>query len=261
MRIALLALCLFCGSQALAETRSFADRPDLAAELVKSGSAFLTEDTRALQADGFANPGYLWVERGAELFNSGEPACSGCHLGTGDQALEGAAARYPQYDKAAAGLLNLEGRINRCRQQHQAQPTLAYESQDLLALTAYVASLSRGQPLAVSIDAENAAYFERGRDYYFQRRGQLNLACNQCHDDNWGRQLRGDTISQGHPNAWPAYRLEWQTFGSLHRRIRDCDVGVRAQPHASGSDSYLSLELYLAWRARRLAIESPGIRR
>ena len=28
--------------------------------------------------------------------------------------------------------------------------------------------------------------------------------------------LRGDRISQGHPNAWPAYRLEWQTFGSLH---------------------------------------------
>ena len=73
--------------------------------------------------------------------------------------------------------------------------------------------------------------------------------------------LRGDRLSQGHPTAFPGYRLEWQTFGSLHRRIRDCDARVRAEPYALGSEICIALELYLAWRAGELPIESPGVRR
>jgi sulfur-oxidizing protein SoxA len=254
-------LVMLVVSQASAETRSFAERPDLPTDAVQSGTLFLTPDTRALQADDFANPGYLWVERGEELFAEGENSCSTCHAASSEGALAGAAARYPQFDAGEDTLVNLEGRINLCRQRYQQQPALAYESQDLLALAAYVTSLSRGLAKNVSIEGEAAAYFQMGRAYYFQRRGQLNLACNQCHDDNWGKQLRGDTISQGHPSAWPAYRLEWQTFGSLHRRIRDCDSGVRAKPFPAGSEIYRSLELYLAWRMRQLPLESPGIRR
>ena len=106
-----------------------------------------------------------------------------------------------------------------------------------------------------------AASYAEGRNYFFRRRGQLNLACHHCHDRNWGKMLRGDRISQGHGNAFPAYRLEWQTLGSLHRRFRDCDVGVRAQPHEAGSGIYTSLELYLARRAAQLPMESPGVRR
>ena len=89
----------------------------------------------------------------------------------------------------------------------------------------------------------------------------MNLACDQCHDRNWGKQLRGDTISQGHPTAFPGYRMEWQRAGSLHRRFRDCDIGVRAEPLPLGSEGYKALELYLAWRAGDLPIEVPGVRR
>ena len=104
-------------------------------------------------------------------------------------------------------------------------------------------------------------WYRRGEDYFFTRRGQYNLACNQCHNDNWGRQLRGDTISQGHGTAFPGYRFEWQSLGSLQRRLRDCDAGVRAEPLAYGSDDYLAVELYLAKRAEGLPIEVPGVRR
>ena len=57
---------------------------------------------------------------------------------------------------------------------------------------------------------------------YFKAHGQMNLACTQCHDQNWGKRLLAETISQGHGNAFPAYRLEWQSVGSLQRRIRAC---------------------------------------
>jgi sulfur-oxidizing protein SoxA len=243
--------------------RSFAFRPDLPRESVQSGYTFLTPETRALQDDSFANPGYLWVDRGARAFAepAGKASCQSCHAPEGERSIVGAAARYPKIDKSSGALVNLEGRINFCRTRYQGLEPLAYESEPLLALTAYVAERARGQPYDVAIDGAAARYFARGREYFFTRRGQLDLACNQCHDDNFGKMLRGDRLSQGHPNAFPAYRLEWQSFGSLHRRIRDCDAGVRAEPYALGSDIYTAVELYLAWRAGTLRIESPGVRR
>jgi sulfur-oxidizing protein SoxA len=75
------------------------------------------------------------------------------------------------------------------------------------------------------------------------------------------KHLLAETLSQGHGNAYPAYRLEWQTLGSLHRRLRACFQGVRAEPFASGSPELVNLELYLAWRAQGLAVETPAVRR
>ena len=80
-------------------------------------------------------------------------------------------------------------------------------------------------------------------------------------DERWGQQLRGQPISQGHSNAYPAYRLEWQAVGSLQRRLRNCNIGVRAEPYPYGAQEYVNLELFLAWRASGLRIETPGVRR
>jgi sulfur-oxidizing protein SoxA len=237
-------------------------RADLDRDTRASGYAFLTRETQREQDDEFLNPGFLWVDRGARLFDSAEAvraSCASCHDAGGSK-LDGVAARYPRIDEATGKLTNLEGRINFCRIRHQEAEPLAHESEDLLALSAYVASLSRGVPVALEADERLDPYYEKGRDYYFTRRGQLNLACHHCHDRNWGRALRGDTISQGHGNGFPAYRLEWQTLGSLHRRFRDCDTGVRAEPRPLQSEDYLALELYLATRASGLAVESPAIR-
>ena len=89
----------------------------------------------------------------------------------------------------------------------------------------------------------------------------MNVACTQCHDGNVGRRLRGDPLSQGQSDGWPAYRLEWQTLGSLSRRLRACSLGVRAEILPYGAPEYLALELYLAWRGEGLPLTSPGVRR
>ncbi len=62
-------------------------------------------------------------------------------------------------------------------------------------------------------------------------------------------------------NGFPIYRLTWQTLGSRHRMFRWCNEAVRAQPFAYGSAPYLALELYAAWRARGLRLETPAVRR
>lgn len=233
------------------------------AEEIKPGSAFLSPEMQRQQEDQSRNPGYLWVEQGEELFSrreNGTPTCISCHADP-KQSLRGAAARYPQVDAASGKLINLEGRIEQCRVDRQKQPAFGYESQDLLGLTAYVAALSRGVRLWVSAEGAAKPYYDTGKAFYERRQGQLNLACKQCHDDLVGRKLRGDTISHGVGTGYPAYRLEWNGLGSLHRRLRACSLGVRATQFDYGSEDYLALELYLAVRAKGLALEAPGLRR
>ena len=233
---------------------------ELAAEDIVSASVFLTEETRALQADTFANPGYLWVDRGEALFSDAPrtgPACITCH----EDGLSGVAATYPAYDEKLGRVLNLEGRINQCRQTHQGEAAWAYESEELLSMTAYVANQSLGLPVSVDATGPARATYEAGKVYFVTRRGQFNLSCQQCHTENWGKRLRGDTISQGHGNGFPAYRLEWESLGSLHRRLRDCDTGVRAAPLPYGDPLYVAVEFFLAARSDGLELESPAIRR
>lgn len=175
--------------------------------------------------------------------------------------MKGVTPRYPQIDPGTAKLTNIEGRINLCRTRHQQAAEWQYESDELLALAAYVGMQSRGLPLNVVIDTQNRRNFERGRDIFYTRMGQMNLACTHCHDRNFGRKLLNDTVSQGHGNPYPAYRLEWQGMGSLHRRLRACFFGVRAQRPQAGSQDLLDLELFLAWRAEGLQVETPGVRK
>ncbi len=228
----------------------------------KNGSAFQSADVRALQDDDFANPMGLWIARGEALWNErrGANACAVCH-GDAKASMKGVAARYPRYDAALGRVVDLQDRINACVEGRQRGARLAYESDELLGLGAYVALQSRGMPQAVAIDGPARATWEAGRALFFQRVGQLNLACHQCHDASWGKTLLAEPISQGQPTGWPAYRLEWQRPGSLQRRLRACFNGVRADMPAFGSAELIALELYLAWRAAGLPMESPGVRR
>ena len=116
-------------------------------------------------------------------------------------------------------------------------------------------------PIAVSIDGPARAHFDSGRKLFFTRFGQMNLSCAQCHDDHWNRRLFAGPVTQGQPNAYPGYRLEWQTLGSLERRLRACLSGIRGDMFPYGAPEHAELELYLAWRARGLPIEVPGVRR
>jgi L-cysteine S-thiosulfotransferase len=257
------AAALALGAAVLAVGATAQERP-IPRDKVQSGAAFLAPDQRALQQDAFANPGMLWVERGERLWReppgAGGRSCASCH-GDAAASMKGVAARYPVFDAKTGRLVNLEGRINECRTAHQGATPFPYESESLLSLAAYVAHQSRGMPLTVAIDGPARRHFEAGEKLYYQRRGQLNLACAQCHTENWGRKLGPETISQGHPNAYPLYRLEWQTLGSLQRRFRSCLSGVRAEMLPYGAPEYLDLELYVAWRAAGLEIETPGVRR
>jgi sulfur-oxidizing protein SoxA len=229
----------------------------------RSGYSFMTPETKAMQDDLTANPGMLTVLDGEALWSrkagGANRSCADCHQDAATT-MKGVAARYPAFSAARGAPVSLEQQINICRVERQQATPLPYESRDLLALSAFVATQSRGMPVLPPDDARLAPFVEAGRSIYETRQGQLNLSCGQCHDQNWGKKLAGAVIPQAHPNGYPLYRLEWQGMGSLQRRLRGCMVGIRAEPYEFGSAEYVNLELYLMSRARGLPIETPAVR-
>ncbi len=220
-------------------------------------------DTRAMQDDDATNPAMLWLLDGEALWKrkAGEAgkACADCH-GDATSSMKGVAARYPAFDYSRDKLLSLDQRIGLCRVERQGAPALAPEGGELLALSAYVGRQSRGMPIEVEVNENVKPSLAAGRAAFNRRQGQVNLSCAQCHDDNWGKSLAGIPIPQAHPTGYPLYRLEWQSLGSLQRRLRNCLIGVRAEPYAYGAPEYVELELYLKWRARGMKIETPAVR-
>jgi L-cysteine S-thiosulfotransferase len=229
----------------------------------RSGFTFMTPETQTMQNDDTTNPGMLWVLDGEALWNKKEgsagKACADCH-GDAPTSMKGVAARYPAFDKTLGRPIDLEQRINLCRTNHQQATPLPFESRDLLAITAFVARQSRGSPIEAGSDPQLEPFIAKGRALYTQRQGQLNLACGNCHEDVWDKRLAGSAITQGHATGYPLYRLEWQTLGSLQRRLRACMTGIRAQAYDFGSPELIELELYLMSRARGMPMESPAVR-
>jgi sulfur-oxidizing protein SoxA len=229
----------------------------------RSGYELMARETRAIQDDDATNPGMLWVLDGEALWGrkagAADRACADCH-GDARASMKGVAARFPAYDAARGRLVDLEERINACRTERQKAAPLAFESKELLALTAYVARQSRGMSIAVAIDERTKGFLDAGRETFHRRQGQLNLSCANCHDHLWGRKLAGTPIPQAHPTGYPLYRLEWQSLGSLQRRLRNCLNGMRAEAPPFGSPELVDLELYLMWRARGMKMESPAVR-
>jgi L-cysteine S-thiosulfotransferase len=251
----LLAACSLAGSRLAATEIPQGER--------RSGYSFMTPDTQGIQNDDTANPGMLWVLDGETLWKnktgSAAKACADCH-NDARASMKGVAARYPDLDKESGQPVNLEQRVNLCRTRHQQATPLAYESRELLALTAYIAQQSRGAAIAPNDDPQLVPFVAKGRELFMQRQGQLNLGCTNCHDDNWDKHLAGSAITQAHPTGYPLYRLEWQSLGSLQRRLRSCISGIRARTYDYGAPELVELELYLMSRARGMPMDAPAVR-
>jgi sulfur-oxidizing protein SoxA len=251
------------GAAILAVAASLACAGEIPLSERRSGFDYMSRDSQAMQQDDSANPGMLWVAEGESLWatKAGPEgrACADCH-GDAAATMRGVAAQYPAFAAERGRPVDLQGRINLCREERQNATAFRLESRELLALTAYVARQSRGMPITPREDPRVDIFRERGRELYERRQGQLNFSCANCHDDNWGRMLGSSVIPQAHPTGYPLYRLEWQDMGSLQRRFRNCLTGVRAEPYPFGADEYVDLELFLMSRAQGMLVETPAVR-
>ncbi|MCR4378154.1 MAG: sulfur oxidation c-type cytochrome SoxA [Rhodospirillales bacterium] len=255
--------------------KSTSEAPNPYGKEVRSGYSYATPETQAMQDDDFSNPGMPLVDTAAGMWNkpAGEAkkSCADCHGAVDDAKggpvgipMKGVSAKYPAYDEATQKPMNLELRIMKCQTENQKAEAFKYDSKPLVGMTGLVAMQSRGMPRVSTADDPNDklhAAWKAGEEFYYQRRGQLDLACKHCHEDNAGNIIRAELLSQGQSNGFPTYRLKWQGMGSLHKRLGGCNKEIRAEPYKSGSDEYVNLETYLAWRGRGLVMEGPSVRK
>ena len=255
MRLAALAL--------LAAVTCAAAMTCAAADSRLSGFDQMSRELQEMQRDDAANPAMLWARDGEAAWSAktggAAKACADCH-GAAEESMRGVSARYPAFDEVSGESVTLEGRINLCRRRHQDAPDLAPESDALLALSAFTALQSRGLPVSPPDDPRLAPARARGAALFSLRQGQLNLSCANCHETNAGGKLGGSLIPQAHPTGYPLYRLEWQALGSLGRRMRNCLIGVRAEPFAPGAREWTDLEAFLMSRAAGMKIDAPAVR-
>ena len=230
---------------------------------IVSGYWFRTKETQAIQDDDFHNPGFFAVEQGEQLWSNPDGAagksCASCHQNAGTS-MKGIGTTMPKWSEKLKKPVNLEQQINICRSERMQAAQWKFGSSELTAMTTYVRFQSRGMPVSPRIDGPMAPWFDRGKQLYYTRHGQLDLACASCHEQNHGKFLRADFLSQGQSNGFPVYRLRDQRLVPLHERMEGCIFDVRGIPYEPLSDEAVALELYVAWRGTGLPVETPAVR-
>ena len=140
---------------------------------------------------------------------------------------------YPYFNVKSGEVVTLELALNRCRESNGEQP-YSYVGDQMAALTAYMAYTSRGKPFDIKIPDDPRAFaaYEKGKQYFYGRRGQLNFSCASCHVQNPGEQIRSEMLAPalGILAAMPIYRSEWGGMGTISRRFVTCNSQVRATP-------------------------------
>ncbi len=236
---------------------------DGAVRTIYSGWVFRQDDTQAMQMDDFDNPGMLFAEQGQELFNTAMGAngesCASCHTNAED--LTRVRATYPKWDEAHGAVQTVEMQVQECQTESMGMAEAwGQNSQEMLNMTAYIASIGRGQVIDVAIDGPAQATWDAGKEIYYTRYGQLELSCANCHEQNYGNYIRADHLSQGQINGFPTYRLKNARLNGTHNRFRGCIRDTRGETFAIGSDEFIALELYVASRGNGLTVEGPSVR-
>ncbi len=208
-------------------------------------------------------PYELNIESGEELFNkafANGKTYADCFENGGI----GIRQNYPFFDADRGEVITLELAINECREANGEKP-LKWKKGAIANISSYMAYTSRGNIFDIKIpdDPRAIAAYERGKKHFYQKRGQLNMACADCHKFYAGNMVRADLLSPalGHLTHFPVYRSKWGGIGTTHRRYGGCNKQVRAKPFKAQSAEYRALEYFHTYMSNGLAVNGPGARK
>jgi len=232
-------------------------------DTIYSGWRFRSDETQAVQMDDFDNPAFIFVDQARDVWNTVEGSegnsCASCH-GTPEESMEGVRAVYPKWNEGAEEVRTLAMQINACRTENMGAEPYKYDSQPMARMEALISVPSRGMTVDVATDGPVRETWERGKEIYYTRFGQLELACANCHEDNYGNMIRADHLSQGQINGFPVYRLKNTRLNTAHGRFKGCVRDTIAHTFSPGSPEFVALELYVASRGNGLSVEAPSVR-
>ncbi len=250
------------GEVMVSKTAAPAHMAETGIDTIISGWHFREDDTQAMQLDTFDNPGMIAVDQAMDAWKTvegtAEKSCASCH--EGPESMAGVRAVYPKWNAEAGEMRTLAMQVNTCRTEQMGAEAYKYDGAQMTAMEALISVQSRGMPVNVAIDGPAAEYYEKGKEIYYTRYGQLELSCANCHEQNYGNFIRADHLSQGQINGFPTYRLKNAGLVQTHNRFRGCIRDTRAETFAVGSPEFIALEVYVASRGNGLSVEGPSVR-
>jgi len=209
-------------------------------------------------------PSYeIAIDNGEELFNTKFANGKG-YADCFPNYEKGIKQNYPYFDDASGKVITLEAAINTCRTDN-GEKKLKSKKGAITEIGAYLGYLSRGNKINVKVpnNEKAIAMYNRGKKHFFAKRGQLNMACADCHYYYSGSKIRADILSPalGHTSGFPVYRNKWAGMGTIHRRYGGCNKQVRAKPFKAQSDEYTALEYFETYMGNGIEINAPSQRK
>jgi L-cysteine S-thiosulfotransferase len=241
------------------------------------------ERYRAMISDPMSNPGFLYVDRGEQLWaqprGTKNVSLAGCDLGEGPGRLEGAYARLPRFFADAGKVMDLEQRLLWCMTSLQGLETgdvIARRfsgpgvQSDMEDLVAFISNKSSG--LKIEPQLKHAKELEMaavGEALFYRRGGVMDFSCATCHGDTGKRiRLQGlpDLFQPGKASqetmaSWPTYRVSQSALRTMQHRLWDCYRQQRWPVPEYGSDVITALQVFLNKNAAGGEIQVPSIKR
>jgi sulfur-oxidizing protein SoxA len=209
-----------------------------------------------------------YIEEGKALFNKpgkNGKSCASCH----PHNLKGVAANYPKYDQALGKVMLIETRANYCRKKYMHSQPYHLGSRNSNTLSSYIKYMARNAPVTLASNEATQTAIQKGRHSFYQKTGQLNFACADCHDRAAGKWLRGQALNSIKPGGkysytaatWPRHFIALHELGliSLQQRIRHCQIVTRTYPLKPGSAEYINMELYITSLAQGAPMQAPSM--
>lgn len=240
------------------------------------------EKYREMMSDPMSNPGYLFVDRGEELWalkrGANNVSLESCDLGVGPGKLEGAYAQLPRYFADSDKVMDLEVRLLWCMEKIQGLDTIEIKQRkfsapgrdsDMEALTAFIANKSDGMQFSIPLThpKEQQAY-ALGEALFFRRSSVMDFGCVTCHGQPDTR-IRLQKLpnfdvpeeAQAAIGSWPTYRISQNSLRTMQHRIWDCLWQMRMPDVEYGSPVTVALITYLTKKAEGGKIQTPSIKR
>jgi sulfur-oxidizing protein SoxA len=172
------------------------------------------------------------------------------------------AANYPYFDDTLGRVVTFENAINDCLKAN-GEKEIKYGSIEMALLTAYAKGLSDNAKVNIKVKGAGAlAAYEKGRQLYYERRGQLNFSCATCHVNYAGRFTRSEQLSMmvGQATHWPEFRAGTEVV-TLQGRFIQCQKNTRAEPREFNSADYNNLEYFMTYMSNGLKMQTPVFRK
>lgn len=179
------------------------------------------------------------------------------------------AQNYPYWDEATKMVRTAELDINDCLKKNGEKEFTDLEKDgkargQLANLVGYFYSMSKGQRIKIDISKPGAiAAYEKGKQYWWAKRGQLNFACADCHMESAGKNLGGNqplSAALGHTTAWPAQRYDWGRIETIHQRYATCNTQIRAASLKHNGEEYRNVQFYETYNSSGLPLTAPDMR-